>query len=110
MSDRFGVQGRALGMGERRTHWLSVQQTAMELDSTSAEICRLLKLGRLSGTKQKVPGRPGKAQWLVNPRSISKERRYTAKRLADLAARRRKRLAQLARMDGKAPASKRRSS
>lgn len=88
-------------MTERRTHWLTVQQTAMELDSTSAEVCRLLKLGRLSGTKQKSPGRPGKAQWLVNPRSITREKRYTAKRLADLAARRRKRLAQLAKTTSK---------
>jgi len=66
-------------MPSLRHHWLTVQQTAFELDSTSAEICRLLSIGRLSGSKQKQPGRPGKAQWLVDPRSIHRELRFRAK-------------------------------
>jgi hypothetical protein len=53
--------------------WLTVQQVAAILDSTSAEMCRLLNLGRLKGSKQKDPARAGKAQWLVNPTSIVKE-------------------------------------
>jgi hypothetical protein len=60
--------------------WLTVQQTAADLDSTSAEICRLLSIGRLSGVKLKQPGRAGKVQWLVNPRSIAKERRVHSER------------------------------
>jgi hypothetical protein len=59
--------------------WLTAQETAAILDSTSAEVCRLLKLGRLSGVKRKQPGRAGKAQWLVNPRSINKEKKRLAK-------------------------------
>lgn len=62
-------------MDSRIKNWLTVQQTAAELDSTSAEICRLLKLKRLSGKKQKDPRRAGKAQWLVNPSSIAAEKR-----------------------------------
>jgi hypothetical protein len=64
-----------IAMRSRKKNWLTVQQTAAELDSTSAEICRLLKLRRLTGKKQKDPRRAGKAQWLVNPVSIAAERR-----------------------------------
>lgn len=67
-------------MHANHNRWLTAQQTAVELDSTSAEICRLLSIGRLSGFKQKQPGRPGKAQWLVNPKSIGKEIRLRVKR------------------------------
>ena len=59
--------------------WLTAQETAAILDSTSAEVCRLLKIGRLAGIKQKQPGRAGKAQWLVNPQSISQEKKRTAR-------------------------------
>ena len=58
-----------------RKNWITVQQTAAALDTTSAEICRLLSIGRLVGSKQKTPGRPGKAQWLVDPDSISREKK-----------------------------------
>jgi hypothetical protein len=67
-------------MPSRYDSWLTVQQTAAMMDSTSAEVCRLLSIGRLVGSKQKQPGRPGKAQWLVDPRSVARERRRTAKR------------------------------
>src|SRR5882724_11873350 len=43
------------------------------------ENCRLLKVGRLSGVKKKQPGRAGKAQWLVNPKSIEREKQRLAK-------------------------------
>ena len=66
-------------MPANHNHWLTAQQAALELDSTSAEICRLLSIGRLSGSKEKQPGRPGKAQWLVSPASIRKELRLRAK-------------------------------
>jgi len=59
--------------------WLTAQETAAILDSTSAEVCRLLKIGRLAGIKQKQPGRAGKAQWLVNPQSIATEQKRLAK-------------------------------
>ncbi|HLZ13252.1 MAG TPA: hypothetical protein VKP58_11755 [Candidatus Acidoferrum sp.] len=59
--------------------WLTAQEAAAILDSTSAEVCRLLKLGRLTGVKRKQPGRAGKAQWLVNPRSIVREKKRLAK-------------------------------
>jgi hypothetical protein len=42
-------------MRVRPNHWLTAQETATHLDTTSAEICRLLSVGRLSGTKQKDP-------------------------------------------------------
>jgi hypothetical protein len=58
--------------------WLTAQQTSIDLDTTSAEVCRLLSIGRLSGVKLKQPGRAGKAQWLVNPTSVAKERRRVA--------------------------------
>ena len=55
--------------------WLTAQETATHLDTTSAEVCRLLSIGRLSGTKQKDPRRGGTAQWLVDPKSISAEKK-----------------------------------
>jgi hypothetical protein len=76
-------------MGARHKRWMSAQLAAGILDLTSAEVCRLLSIGRLSGVKQKTAGRPGKAQWLVNPNSIAKEKRFRAKHEAML--RRRKR-------------------
>lgn len=65
-------------MPANHNRWLTAQQTALELNSTSAEICRLISIGRLSGSKEKQPGRPGKAQWLVSPASIRKELRLRA--------------------------------
>ena len=59
--------------------WLTAQEAAAILDSTSAEVCRLLKIGRLAGIKQKQPGRAGKAQWLVSPQSIATEQKRLAK-------------------------------
>jgi hypothetical protein len=50
--------------------WLTAQETAVHLDTTSAEVRRLLSIGRLSGTKQKDPRRGCTAQWLVDPKSI----------------------------------------
>ena len=73
-------------MNTRNGRWVSAQVAAGILDITSAEVCRLLSLGRLEGTKFKQPGRAGKAQWLVNPMTIEKERRLRAKRMI-LAAR-----------------------
>jgi hypothetical protein len=55
--------------------WLTAQETAMLMDTTSAEVCRLLSIGRLSGSKQKQAKRPGRAQWLIDPRSIATEKR-----------------------------------
>jgi len=66
-------------MPNRHPRWLTAQETAVILDSTSADICRLLKIGRLTGVKRKQPGRAGKAQWLVNPKSIEQEKRRTAR-------------------------------
>jgi len=54
--------------------WLTAQEAAVVLDSTSADVCRLLKIGRLTGVKRKQAGRAGKAQWLVNPTSIAREK------------------------------------
>jgi hypothetical protein len=62
-------------MPHAQPRWLTAQETAVILNSTSADICRLLKIGRLSGVKRKQPGRAGKAQWLVNPKSIEQEKR-----------------------------------
>ena len=59
----------------RYKKWLTAQQTSIDLDTTSAEVCRLLSIGRLAGVKLKQPGRAGKAQWLVNPVSVVRERR-----------------------------------
>jgi hypothetical protein len=69
-------------MSARHNGWISAQVAAAILDLTSAEVCRLLSIGRLSGTKQKTAGRPGKAHWLINPNSIAKEKRFRAKHAA----------------------------
>ena len=66
-------------MPKSEPRWLTAQETAAILDSTSAEVCRLLKIGRLTGVKKKQPGRAGKAQWLVNPSSMKKEKRRHAR-------------------------------
>lgn len=66
-------------MPNANPRWLTAQEAAVILDSTSADICRLLKIGRLRGVKRKQPGRAGKAQWLVNPKSIEKEKRRSAR-------------------------------
>jgi hypothetical protein len=71
----FVMAGRRI-----RTRWLSVQETAAILCTTSAEVCRLISLGRLTGLKRKVPGRPGKAQWSIDPRSIAGEKKRNPKR------------------------------
>jgi hypothetical protein len=67
-------------MPKRLTNWLTAQQTAVAMNTTSAEVCRLLSLGRLVGSKQKQPGRPGNGQWLIDPKSIAKEKRRLATR------------------------------
>jgi hypothetical protein len=67
-------------MPDRPEGWLTAQQAAVEMNSTSAEICRLLSLGRLSGYKRKQSGRPGNGQWLIDPKSIAEERRRATKR------------------------------
>jgi hypothetical protein len=67
-------------MSKPRNNWLTAQQTAIAMNTTSAEVCRLLSLGRLSGSKQKQPGRPGNGQWLVDPKSVSKEKRRLSTR------------------------------
>jgi hypothetical protein len=69
-------------MRTRRKSCVTVQQTARSLDTTSSEVHRLLNIGRLCGTKQKLPGRSGKEQWLVDPKSIAKEKRYRSRRAA----------------------------
>jgi hypothetical protein len=73
-------------MSARHLSWPTAQQTAVTMNTTSAEVCRSLSVGRLKGKKHKQLGRPGLAQWFVNPTSISQEMRRAAK----LAARRRK--------------------
>jgi hypothetical protein len=72
--------------------WLTAQETAAVMNTTSAEVCRLLSIGRLIGSKQKHPKRPGRAQWLIDPKSVAAEKRRAAKRIAAL-ARHRKRAA-----------------
>ena len=67
-------------MRTRRKPWLTVQLTAMSLDTTSSEVHRLLNLGRLLGTKQKLPEGSGKEQWLIDPKSITREKRYRSRR------------------------------
>ena len=67
-------------MPKSRHNWLTAQQAAIEMDTTSAEVCRLLSLGRLSGSKEKQPGRPGNGQWLIDPKSITTEKRRLATR------------------------------
>jgi hypothetical protein len=66
-------------MPARRPGWLTAQQAAIVLNTTSAEVCRLISIGRLSGKKHKQLGRPGNAQWTINPTSIKKESRRAAK-------------------------------
>jgi hypothetical protein len=61
-------------MPARQDRWLTAQQAALEMNTASAEVCRLLSLGRLSGEKQKQPGRPGNGQWLIDPQSIAEEK------------------------------------
>ena len=73
-------------MSSHRPNWLTAQQTAVVMNTTSAEICRLLSLGRLSGSKQKQPGRPGNGQWLIDPQSIAKEKRRLAGRATKLSS------------------------
>ena len=73
------VSGGNSQMPKRTPRWLTAQEAAALLDSTSAQICDLLRLGRLSGIKKKQPGRAGKEQWLVNPRSIAREKQRLAK-------------------------------
>jgi hypothetical protein len=63
-------------------HWLTAQHAAAAMNTTSAEICRLLALGRLHGEKQKQPGRPGNGQWLIDPKSITSEKYRAATRAA----------------------------
>ena len=65
-------------MPKRNPRWLTAQEAAALLNSTSAQVCDLLRLGRLRGIKKKQPGRSGKAQWLVNPRSIAREKQRHA--------------------------------
>ncbi len=67
-------------MSARDERWLTAQEAAALMDTTSAEVCRLLSIGRLSGSKQKQPKRPGKAQWLIDPKSIAAEKRRSAVR------------------------------
>jgi hypothetical protein len=61
--------------------WLTAQETAAQLDTTSSEVCRLLSIGRLSGIKQKDPRRAGKSQWLVDPETISREEKHRKTKL-----------------------------
>jgi hypothetical protein len=61
-------------MSARNERWLTAQETATLMNTTSAEVCRLLSIGRLTGSKQKQLKRPGKAQWLVDPKSIAAEK------------------------------------
>jgi hypothetical protein len=63
------------------SRWLTAQETAAQLDTTSSEVCRLLSVGRLSGIKQKDPRRAGKSQWLVDPNSVIKEEKYRRTKL-----------------------------
>jgi hypothetical protein len=76
-------------MSGHPSSWLTAQQTAVAMNTTSAEVCRLLSIGRLKGKKHKQLGRPGLAQWFVSPKSISREKKRAAKQAA-AAARRRK--------------------
>jgi hypothetical protein len=71
-----------LKSSQRYKNWLTAQQASVDLNTTSAEICRLISIGRLSGVKFKQDGRSGKAQWLVDPKSVTKEKRRNPKRWA----------------------------
>lgn len=77
-------------MPARNNPWLTAQEAAVLMNTTSAEVCRLLSIGRLAGSKQKHPKRPGKAQWLIDPKSITAEKRRAAKRVAAIARRRKR--------------------
>ena len=59
--------------------WITAQQAALLLNTTSSEVCRLISIGRLNGKKHKQPGRPGTAQWTISPASVDKEIRRVAK-------------------------------
>jgi hypothetical protein len=76
-------------MSASNYRWLTAQQTAVMMDTTSAEVCRLLSIGRLSGSKQKQAKRPGKAQWLIDPKSIAAEKRRTDRRSMKMSNRKR---------------------
>ncbi len=76
-------------MPESDDRWLTAQETAALMDTTSAEVCRLLSIGRLSGSKQKQAKRPGKAQWLIDPKSIAAEKRRNGDRSAKSSTRKR---------------------
>jgi hypothetical protein len=76
-------------MTGRYKGWPSAQIAASLLNLTSAEVCRLISIGRLSGVKVKQHGRAGKAQWLVDPKSIKKEQLYQKYRLAEMKRRQR---------------------
>jgi hypothetical protein len=77
-------------MAARQRRWLTAQQTAVVMNITSAEVCRLLSLGRLSGLKQKQPGRPGNGQWLIDPKSITAEKHRKTKSSATSKTQRKK--------------------
>jgi hypothetical protein len=67
---------------------ITAQQAALLLNTTSAEVCRLVSIGRLHGKKQKQQGRPGTAQWTISPASVNKEVRRVAKMDAESLRRR----------------------
>ena len=90
-------------MSRSNNRWLTAQETAVLLNTTSADVCRLLSLGRLSGSKQKQPGRPGSGHWLIDPKSITKEKRRTAKRSPTIARRRKPAIAGEVSMSEKTP-------
>jgi hypothetical protein len=75
--------------------WLTAQETAADLNTTSSEICRLISVGRLSGTKQKDFRRTGKAQWLIDPKSIARELRRNAQRRRPAGRKQARRLGQM---------------
>jgi hypothetical protein len=77
-------------MPARSDRWLTAQETAADMNTTSAEVCRLLSIGRLTGSKKKHPKRPGRAQWLIDPKSVAAEKRRAARRIAALARRRKR--------------------
>ncbi len=52
-----------------------------------SEVCRMLSLGRLAGTKQKDSRRAGKLQWLVDPESVIKEEKHRKTRFVRRARR-----------------------
>ena len=76
-------------MPARNDRWLTAQEAAALMNTTSAEVCRLLSIGRLTGTKQKQAKRPGKAQWLIDPKSIAAEKRRIAQRVSKSQSRKR---------------------